>query len=793
MYKYFIQISWRNLTKRGTFPIINIAGLSIGLTVVLLISMLIYNEWSFDKSFKESKNIYRINSYLTAFMPGETFCSTANAVGPAMTESVPEVITAVRTYPTTSVIRINDEPLSLKITWADEDFFRLFDTPFLYGNPEDVMKQPNAVAISEQMAKKLFGNNNPMGETFSLDNEHIMEVKAVYKDFQKNTSFHEFQAIGPFKHSYPSWFHDQLHWSNIDFETFCLLSEKADTASVGAQMKKVTSDATEGKGFFIPSLQRLDEIHLYSGKYNNSKTSSQSDIGKVRMLSLLAVIILIVACINYMNLSTARSQKRSKEIGVSKTIGAKRSEVITRLILETGMITAFSFILAFGLAFLSLPVFNDLLNEQLQFTLAFKPLFLLGALLIFLITTIVAASYPAIYLSGFPPLKAIRQGGFSGKSSHAMVRKVLTVGQFAVAVVLIAWVFIIQTQIRYVNNKDIGYNPHNLIGISLFSLPRGADLEALANDYRAESSVEMVSRESSFLFYGNGNVILKNVDDQMGSSLWSLAADQHFVDLMQLKLIAGTALPQRHPEDTITRIVLNRAAIEYLETTPEEVIGKIVLADIGEGATQVCGVVENFNFEPLYRPVSPFCIHNSARQSKSVIMLRVKEGNLSEHLATYEQIFKKHFPNELFNASFPDQELEKAYEAERRTNRVAVVFSVLAILVACMGVFGLTAFMAEQRTKEIGIRKVLGASLGNVIRLFTDSYVQLLLISLVIAIPVAWWVGYLYLQDFAYRISIGWWIFAVAAIITIVLTLLTVSFQAIKAATANPVKAIKSE
>jgi len=261
---------------------------------------------------------------------------------------------------------------------------------------------------------------------------------------------------------------------------------------------------------------------------------------------------------------------------------------------------------------------------------------------------------------------------------------------------------------------------------------------------------------------------------------------------MQIKLIAGRTLPEQ-TGDSIVQIILNRAAVDYLEMTPEEVIGKRVLASIGANIVEVCGVVENFNFLSLHRPVTGFGIHNARFRPKSTIILRVKAGNLTEQLKVYEQIFKKHFPNEMFEPRFPDLEMEKAYEGERRTGHVAVVFSVLAILVACMGVFGLTAFTAEQRTKEIGVRKVLGASVGNIVSLFTDSYVKLLLISLVIAMPIAWWVGNRYLQGFAYRISISWWIFVAAALITVALTLLTVSALAIKAAMTNPVKSLKTE
>ena len=782
--------SFRIIFRNKTYSILNIVGLSIGLAVVLLICLMVYNERSFDKSFKEGKNIYRMNSYLTGFMPGETFGTTANIVGPTTKEKIPEIVSTVRTYPTQYLIRLNNDPLKLKIMWADEDFFRLFETPFISGTPEAVMKQPNAIAISERMAKKLFGEEDPMGKTFSLDDQFPVEVKAVYKDFPKNSSFYDYQVIAPFMFSYPSWMRDNLYWGNIDFETFCLLNPGANVASVNEQLKKVASDETKGECFFYPTLQRLDDIHLYSAKFHSSYTSFQSDIGKVKMLTLLAIVILLVACVNYMNLSTARAQKRSKEIGVSKTLGAKRSNLIIKLVSETGIITVISFILAFVLAWIFLPVFNNLLNEQLTFALAFSPVFLFGALSILIVTTLVAASYPALYLSSFPPLLAIRSGSVGRGSGHALVRQILTVGQFSVAIVLIAWVFIIQSQIRYANNKDIGYNPHHLVVINA---PANV-AEALANEYRTLNFVEMAARESGYILGGNGNVLLKDPEDKTGLALTSLKADANFIPTMQLKFIAGKNLPaERLPDDTITQVVLNRKAVEYLGMTPEEAIGKKVLAAIGEGDTYVCGVVENFNFYSLYQPITGHCIHNGKSRSLPTIIMRVKEGNLSEQLKSLEQVYKKYDPNGIFEAGFPDVLWEKAYESEHRTNQVAIFFSVLAIFVACMGVFGLTAFMAEQRTKEIGIRKVMGASVNDIVGMFTNNYLKLLLISLVIALPIAWWLGNNYLNDFAYRISLSWWMFAVAALITIIITILTVCLQAVKAATANPVKSIKTE
>ncbi len=797
MYRFFLNISWRNLTKRGTFPIINILSLSIGLAVVLLICLLVYNERSFDQQFKEHKNIYRINSLLTKIKVGETLCTTANAVGPAMQEAIPDVETTVRTYVHTHVVKAGDRPFKIShFCWADKDFFRLFDTPFIQGSAEGALSRPNTVAISERVAKRFFGNQNPVGEPLIIDNQKQLEVSAVYKDFPENSSFASYEMIGQFESSPIPWLSGYIIWGNVVFETFCLLADHADAAMVESQMIKVMDAAVKQESFFRPSLQRLDDIHLHSSNFRSTYTHAPSDVGKVNMLSLLATIILLVACVNYMNLSTARAQKRFKEIGVSKTLGAKRGGLIVRLYVETGLLTFVSFVIAFLLSLALLPVFNSLLGEQLNFSLIFHPAFLLGITLIWLITTLIAASYPAVYLSGFPPLLAIRQSSFSGRGKHAMVRKVLTVGQFAVAMILIVWVIVVQTQIRYVNSKDIGYNPHHLMGISLNAFPENTNFESLENEYKAQSSVVMISRSQGFPVRGEDNqvVLQKNTEDRNGSGLWSTAADSHLTELLELKFIAGKPLAEQAAGDSIVQIVLNRKAVEYLELTPEEAVGKRVMANLGWGdPVYVCGVVENFNVESLHRPITPVGFHNSMRMSKPFLIVRVKEGDISEQLKTYETVFKKYYPNELFEVSFPDVQIQNAYDAERRTSHVAVCFSILAILVACLGVFGLTAFMAEQRTKEIGVRKVLGASIPQIVNLFTGSYIKLLGVALLIAVPIAWWVGSRYLESFAYRISLGWWMFVAAIVIVVILTLLTVGFQAVKAAMVNPVKSIKTE
>ena len=798
---FFLKIFTRNISRQGIFPVINLTGLSIGLTVVLLICAFIFNEYSFDKQFTNHERIYRANSEVS-FLGMEGIAGFSSpALALAAKEEIPGVETAVRIMIQSAFVKADDILFKIeKLCWADEDFFLLFNTPFIYGSAEDVFAQPNKIALSESQANVFFGDKNSIGEILLVDGQQY-EVRAVYKDFPSNSSFEGYQMIGYFMSATQSWIYENPEWGSLQLETFFMFAPNTNAATVEAGMRQLVDNNLEFK-FYQVMLQPLDKIHLYSKQLlslGNQFTVNMGDIVRVKMFSLLAAIILLVACINYMNLSTARAQKRSKEIGISKTLGEKRREIIVRLYSETGLLTLLSFISAFILAWILLPAFNLILGQVIPLGILFNTKFLLGMLLVYLATTLVAASYPALYLSGFAPLTVIRQSVFIKGSSHAIVRKGLNVLQFSVAVILIAWVIVIYAQMNYVNKKDMGYDIQNVIGIII---PNQSNIDALRNDYAAQESVSEVALSAGGFLSGqySGRALFKTLTDMYNPSqeknviIYLTKIAPETIDLLQLKLIAGTTLPEKRHDDTITNVIINRKTVEYMEKTPEEVIGQMIPFRFNnEQPIYVCGVVENFHFQNLHESIEPFAFHDWNNQNFGQLLLKVKAGNLSQQLRTYEDIFRKHFPNDLFEVRFPDMFMAKTYEEDRQTSRLVLCFSFLSIFVACLGVFGLTAFMAEQRTKEIGIRKVLGASVGSIIRLFTDNYLRLLALSLVIALPVAWWIGSKYLENFAYRISLAWWMFAAAALITVVLTLFTVGWQAFKAATENPVKAIKSE
>ena len=796
----FFNITLKGLVKRGVFSVINILGLSISLAVVLLMYLQIHHELSFDKSFKESKNIYRVNAKWLTVKTGETSAMTSAGLAQAITNTIPGVKDAVRVWKRGHILKVNDYEADTEIHFTDSSFFNLFDTPILYGSVEETLKRPgDALALSDKEAKKIFGNRDPVGETVKFGPQ-TMTIGAVYKSFPKNSSLYGMHILCANPASYNS---EQAKFY-VNFETFILLYEKSDVALVGRQLRQLWNDEyqTAGRGDvpFTLELQELSKIHLYSSHITGSVITrnvtgravlaSIGNIEHVKMLILLAAIILLIACINYMNLATARAQKRSREIGISKTVGAMRFELATQLFLETGMLTVFSFILAFGLAYLLLPFFNSLLNVQLSFELVLNVKFLLGALVLLILTTLLAASYPAIYMSGFPPVTAIRSGFMKG-SQGAIVRQVLTIGQFVAAIVLITWVLVVYTQIRYIDNKNMGHDLSTVIAFWIRTNP-GPDFTPFENAFRAQSTVQEISRVSFFPTIGDQVLLRRDANDE-GVLMTVCNADEHLIDLVQLKMIAGKPLPGRLSSDSIAQIVLNRKAVEYLGSAPEDMIGKRIMVGLGE-PVEVCGVVEDFNYENLHRPIGEYGIHNSRfGRGRFYLMARISSHDIPGQLKTYGTLFKDHYPNDMFDVHYPELEMKNAYQGTRTTSQIALVFSALAIFIACMGVFGLTAFMAEQRTKEIGVRKVMGASVMDVVRLFANNYVKLLLISLVIAIPVAWWVGNQYLQDFAYRISLSWWMFVVSALITITLTLFTVSMIALKASLANPITAIKTE
>lgn len=798
MNKFFFLISWRNFTKKSIFSYVNIIGFSIGLTVFILISLLIINEYSFDRSFEKRKDIYRINSKFTKFEKGTIFCTTGNIVGPALKEQIPDIDKAVRTFCSSGVIKKDNDVFRIKkLCWADEDFFNLFETRFYDGSPESCLSAPNSLAISENMAKQIFKENEDIiGKTLLIDNIQNFQITAIFKDFPENSSFGGYQIILPYKYSYKTWLNEPLHWANINYETFCLLKENTDANITEKKMNEILKRENGDDWYYEIQLQPFNKIHLHSLNYEHSYLDSPGSIDEVKISILLSVIILLIASFNYMNLSTARSQKRSKEMGISKILGAKRSQLIKNMFIETAIMTFIAFIIALFLTYFSLPVFNTLFEENIQWNVILHPFSIAGCFILFTLIVLLSASYPALYLSSFSPLSAIRKTRSKSGLIHSSIRKILIISQFAISIILVIWVIIINSQIRFMSNKDLGYNTNNLVAISLFSLQQKQNFDGLINDYKSQSSVLKVAFTNAFpVRQGGGNWLYKTSDFQERIVFTTTSGSSDLIDLLEIKLIAGHTFSERKENDSITYVVVNKKTIDYLGIQLEDAIGSKIYTnglDPEEPEATICGVFENFHFRSLHYPIELAGIHN-AKIPKPILLLKIKPENLEKQLKLYEEIFKKHFPNDLFDVRFPDIELQNSYKEDHKMNRIILSFSFLAIFIASIGVFGLSAYMTEQRKKEIGIRKVLGAKTHGIFSLFNYEFLKLLFISLIPSLPIALWIGMNYLNNFAYHISISWWMVLIAILINILFTLTAVSTIVIKSARENPVNSIRNE
>ena len=781
---FVFKMMLRTFSRNKLFSVINIVGLSAGLAVSLLIFMLVYNELSFDRSFSDYKDIYRINSVLSGARAGQSDAKVPEKLAEMILESVPGVQSAVRIGQVGHTVKTETFEGALTLMWVDPDFFTLFDTPILYGSFEEALSEPNKVAMGKKQAEIMFGPGDPTGKTLLFGNM-LMEVRAVYDDFPENSTPAGRQVYA----SMPEDIRQLYSQNGTTFETFILLEQNADPSAVATALEQIAADSFAEQEITF-SMQSLKDIHLHSEGISGGRLRpTQGDPAQVRLFSILAVVILLIACINYMNLSTAQAQKRLREITLNKILGAQRGNIVLRSYLESALLTFIAFLIAFGLCYLLLPTFSNLMGVQLSYEMIWNKGFLLALVVIFLFTVLFSASYAAIYLSQFPPIIGAARGG----TRYKTVREILSVAQFAVAIVLITWVIVIDTQTRYIYSKDLGFKPEQLIGIWIRMAPSFDSFGAFEEDLARQSSVISMSR--MYNFPNNTEMTLRKNTSDEGTPMKVWSADERVTDMLELDFIAGRPLsPMPTQHDSTFSIVLNRTAVAYLESTPDEIVGtRIHVEGFGNPLPViVTGVVEDFNFESLNRPIVPAAFLN-AEYRRFYLVMRVSDPYNADNIAAYKEIFERHFPADVFDVTYIRQVIERNYGGIKKTESLLLLFTLLAILMACMGVFALTTYLVEQRTKEIGVRRVLGSTASQILGLFARTYLRLLAIALVIAIPVSILVSNNYLNTFAFHIKFSWWMIAAATGITLVLVLISVIVPAIKAANANPVKNLQIE
>jgi len=791
MIKNFFKTAWRGMIKNKFYSIINILGLTIGMTSAILILLWIHNEMSHDRFYEKTDRIYLANN--RDKVNGEMFAwnNTPKPLGLAIKKDYPEVEDVVRLneYAANFLLTVGDKHFSLHGEFADSDFLKMFSLPLLQGNAATALNSPNGIVLTQQLAIKLFGNEDAMGKTVRIDTADNFTVTAVLKDLPPNTRFN-FEYVLPWSYSTKKGIDDN-NWTNNNVLTYILLKPGTSQAAFDAKIKNIIISHTANsadKSTTQVFTQRLNDTWLYEKQENGKYVGGR--IERVKLFSIIAALILMIACINFMNLSTARSEKRGKEVGIRKVIGAQKKSLIAQFIAESIMLAFIAGVLSIIVVLFVLPAYDQLVGVKLFIDFS-NPYYWLFAVLFILFTGLLAGLYPAFYLSSFKPIKVLK-GTFKLSGSVVTPRKVLVVLQFTFAIILIIGTIIVEEQIKYAQNRDAGYSRDNLAFIIEFGdahknyelIKRGL-LESGAATAVAQTSAPMTeSWGDSWGFSWNGST---ESDKKTDFNMFS--ADDDFAKAMKIKVLQGRGIDVNQYKTDSNACLLNEAAVKVMHL--KNPIGTEIRS--GNNKAHVVGVIKDFILGTPYEPVQQMIIVGPIFGG-DVINFRVNpKPTFAANLQKAENVFKQYNPQYPFNVRFYDHEYDLKFQGEKQTAMLAGLFAGLTILISCLGLLGLATFVAEARIKEIGVRKVLGASVRGIVALLSKDFLKLVLISFLIASPVAWIVMHNWLASYTYRVDISLWVFVIAGLLSATIAFMTVSFQAIKAAIANPVKSLRTE
>ena len=792
MIKNYFKTAWRNLMKSKVFSLINILGLTIGITVCMMIFLFIMNEFSVDNFHKQGDHIYRVmRSFENEGKSGSVSYLSGPYAPALLNDFKGQILKAVRVNPTNNLVTIGNESFNEKKVYeVDSNFFSLFTFPLVKGNASTVLKDPGNVVLTETTAKKYFGSiDNAMGKVIMLDKELSLKVAGIAKDVPSNSHL-DFDLIVPLENYKNSG--NMTVWINNGLYTYVLLDPHVTQAQVEKQfpafMEKYMGSDMKKYGFhFSLSLTPLKNVYFDDVTFDGVK---HGDKTVVYIFLSIAVLILLIACINFMNLSTARAAERSKEVGLRKVLGALRNNLIWQFIGESILLTTISCVLAVCLLFIVMPWYNQLLGYSLTVSWNTLPiyLFLIGVIII---VGFLAGSYPAFFLSAFSPVQALKGKLRLGKGGSSF-RQALVIVQFSISVFLIIGTIIITKQMNYVKNKQLGYNKEQTVIVPIDNNDIYNNMNTFKTQLQNKSDVQSVSLMSG---EPGGFFDVHMFDVQDHPEKWTSRtefADFEYVNTLGLKIIAGRNFSAQFPTDTTDAVLINKTAATKLGWTPEQAVGKWIQNTVRDNAKRrIIGVVSDFNFLSLKENIDALVI--SPAMDRRVALIKLKPGNIQSGIATIKSEYDKVAPSYPFEYSFLDQQFGNLYQKDLRQQTILTVFACLAIFVACLGLFGLASFTATKRFKEIGVRKVLGSSVQDIVILLSKDLLKPVLIATCIALPVGYYAMNKWLQNFAYKTSLSWWIFVLAAFITFGIALITVSIKAIKAALANPVKSLRTE
>ncbi|MEZ2442369.1 ABC transporter permease [Chitinophaga sp. RCC_12] len=785
MLKNYFKIAFRNIVRHKAFATINIAGLAIGMACSIFILLWVQHELSYDKFHQNAGTIYRLTA------GGAT---NSGPMVPELKARIPAIKNFVRfSQPTTTVFETGTKKFEEKaVFYADSSLLQVFSFPLISGNAETALIRPDAVLITENMAKKYFGNEDPIGKILKRDNKDNVEVTGVLKNIPANSHL-QFDFIMPLSAiAQTDWRLRRNIWASYDFYDYVQLDEnfKATPVALAGLNRQVNKIFGEHVKEDQPDmkLQALTDIHLRSNYHSN--LPGQGNIQYVNIFFIVALFILAVACINFMNLATARSARRAKEVGLRKAVGAGRGQLIGQFLGESLFISFMAMLMAVGIVCLLLPAFNNLAGKELSIQLLDGKLIalLLG---IALFTGLVSGSYPALFLSGFKPVEVLK-GSIKMSGGNLYFRNGLVIMQFVVSIALLAGTAVVYKQLNYIKNRDIGFNKSNLLYMTMTGemgdkqLALNTELKAnplTANFTAITDPISNLTSSTTGVEWEGMALQDKNI---WFSKTW---VTDGFFDVLQMKMVSGRALSATEFADS-GNYVINEKAAKIMGMTPAAAIGRSLTFSGDKGT--IVGVVKDFNYKPAQTAIEPMILAFN-KWNGGIVLVRTQPGKAAATIQALEKISKQLNPAFPFSYGFVDQDINNLYKGEQQMGSLFNVFAMIAIFISCMGLYGLSAFMAEQRTKEIGVRKVLGASVFNVVYLLSTGFTKLILIAIVIAIPIAWFATNKWLGGFAYRVNVGWAIFLVASLAALTIAWITVGYESVKAAIVNPVKSLRSE
>lgn len=793
----YLKIFIRGVVRHKMFSLINLLGLSVGLACTLLITLYVVDEFAFETHHANLERTYLMT--IEASWNGEVhkWTGVPNKVGPTITKEIPEVERAVRffshefgnlAFVSTDEVKSSEKSFG----WADPEIFQVLSYTFIKGDPNSALSRPNTAVMSESAAKKYFGSTDVIGKTFTVDKFAPLEVTGVYADPPATSRF-QYPIIG----SFPSHYFGQepnQSWGNASFETYLLLREGVDPAVVEKKVDEMLGrQLKKDEKWFTLHLKPLKDLYIYMGDVDDfyNPVGRRGDISQLRILSGLGLIVILIAAFNYMNLSTAQSQRRFKEIGVSKSLGATSSQLARQFYMETVVFVLVALVLSVLFTAASLPLFNAVTGKSLTASFLSQFWFWGSFVTAWITLSLLAGFYPALYLSSFSPKRVLKSVPESG--GGLTLRKGLVVLQFSASIVLIISTLVLYQQLGFMRNQKLGYDPEQVIAVRTTGAESREQIMSVKAAFEQLPDVNLTSRSQSYPgSSASGRSIPPLSGEGEGMSIKTVRADNKVVEALGIRYLAGTGLPEvKATEDTTVQVIVNKVITDFLGLSPDEAIKRVVQLH-GFGRVEIVGVVENFHFASLKEAIGGYVFHNAKTEGLNYLLVNVKTSHMTETLRSLEETYKSIVPS-AFEFTFLQQRLQSLYRSEEQLAEIIFIFAGLAIFVACLGLYALAAYSTERRTREIGIRKTMGASVSQLTALLSKDFMVLVIISFLIAAPLGYYLMSSWLQGFAYRVQLSVVVFFGAGILAFAIALITVGIESVKAAVANPVNSLRSE